>query len=290
MQARAEAMEDAIQKDALSYARLRIALERYRTAPADLDEQRMAAVDELARREALVQARILAEPEAVSVVIDEASVNSAFEGIASRYDSEAEFVADLERHGLERTALAEALRHELKVEAVTEKLLAQVEAPSDEEVEAFYHEHIEKFRLPETRELRHILVTVNDEFDGNSREDALRRLQEVGDECAGDIKRFAELAMRHSECPTAMQEGRMGRIKPGQLYPELDKVAFSMQEGEFSDAVESPMGFHILYCECCHPALEKGLDEVREQLREHLLEQRRRHRLKELLSSDVRAN
>ena len=108
--------------------------------------------------------------------------------------------------------------------------------------------------------------------------------QDDFDECGGDIERFGELAMRHSECPTAMQEGRLGRIKPGQLYPELDRVAFAMKEGAFSEIIESPMGFHILYCECCHPPHEKGLDEVREQLREHLHENKRRQRLRTLLS------
>lgn len=271
--------------DERAYACLRIALERYARPPAELDEQCLAEVADLARREALVQARILAEPCAASVVVDEATVRAALEGITAQYESEAEFIEDLVRNGLDAEGLAKALRHELKVEAVTEVLLAEVRPPSDDEVEAYYRERIDKFRLPETRELCHILITVNDEFDGNSREQARQRLRAVLDECGGDAQRFGELAMRHSECPTAMQGGRLGRIKPGQLYPELDKVAFTLEEGALSGIVESPLGFHILYCDGSHPPHEKGLDEVREQLREHLLEYKRKKLLRSVLAT-----
>lgn len=268
----------------LAYARLRLALESFARTPAELEPAQLAKVDNLVRREVAIQARILSAPEASSVVIADETLQQAVEGIAAKYESVDDFHADLKRNDLDPLMLEEALRRELLVEAATEKLLASVEPPSDDEVEIYYLQQVEKFRLPETREIRHILLTVNDEFAENSREQALRRLQALELECGQDAERFAELAMQHSECPTAMHGGLLGRIKPGQLFPKLDEAAFTLEEGGFSGVLESSMGFHLLYCERCHPPQEKSLDEVREQLREHLHERKRRLWLRKWLS------
>ena len=51
-----------------------------------------------------------------------------------------------------------------------------------------------------------------------------------------------------------MEAGKLGAIKRGQLFPELDSVLFSMQEGTVSDVLESEIGFHLLLCEKIVPA------------------------------------
>ena len=81
---------------------------------------------------------------------------------------------------------------------------------------------------------------------------------------------FTELAQRHSECPTAMQNGLLGRIKPGQLYRELDAVLFQMEEGEISEILESPIGLHLLMCEQIHIAERRSFKEIKEKLCDHL--------------------
>ena len=45
---------------------------------------------------------------------------------------------------------------------------------------------------------------------------------------AGSSARFADLASRHSECPTALEGGRLGEVVPGQLFPSLDAALFAL--------------------------------------------------------------
>jgi peptidyl-prolyl cis-trans isomerase C len=94
---------------------------------------------------------------------------------------------------------------------------------------------------------------------------------------AGRGNRFEQFAKRHSECPTAMQGGRLGDVKRGQLYQELDSVLFSMQQGEISDIVETELGLHILYCEKIRPAKRMPLSKAYPRIREHLQERHRRN-------------
>jgi len=62
------------------------------------------------------------------------------------------------------------------------------------------------------------------------------------------LNKFADLALKHSECPTALQGGVLGIVPRGKLYPELDAVLFSLKVGAVSDIVESEIGFHLLLC------------------------------------------
>ena len=144
-------------------------------------------------------------------------------------------------------------------------------------------QHLEKFELPETRTARHILVTINEEYAENCREQALQRITEIQHSLLEQGEDFSALAQRHSECPTAMQEGLLGRIKPGQLYPELDKALFEMEEGELSEIIESPVGLHLLWCEQIHAAERRCFSELKDKLRDHLEKKKRKRLLQEWL-------
>ena len=58
---------------------------------------------------------------------------------------------------------------------------------------------------------------------------------------------FSELAKKYSEDPgSASQGGDLGFVKRGVFYPEFESVAFSLEVGQTSGVVESPVGFHII--------------------------------------------
>lgn len=56
---------------------------------------------------------------------------------------------------------------------------------------------------------------------------------------------FTELAVRHSVDATAANGGALGLVKKGGLIAELEEAMFSLQPGELSEVVRSPMGYHI---------------------------------------------
>lgn len=266
-----------------NYAMLRVALEMYGKAPASLAAEEYQKVLHQVNRELAIGKRVLQAKEAADVVIPESVVNEAVAALEKRYDSKEDFLQALEANGLNRDTLSQALQYELKVEAVLEKVMAEKAAISDAEVEIYYLQHLEKFELPETRTARHILVTINEEYAENCREQALQRITEIQDSLLEQGEDFAAMAQRHSECPTAMQEGLLGRIKPGQLYPELDEALFEMEEGKLSEIIESPVGLHLLLCDEIHAAERRRFEEVKDKLRDHLEKNKRKRLLQEWL-------
>lgn len=57
---------------------------------------------------------------------------------------------------------------------------------------------------------------------------------------------FAELAKKHSSCPSGAQGGDLGSFGPGMMVPEFDKVVFSAPLKEVQGPVKTQFGYHLL--------------------------------------------
>jgi peptidyl-prolyl cis-trans isomerase C len=283
--ARAPAAEDG----AYRYHLLRAANERFQCSLAALQDSQRQVVEHLARQTFALEERVLAAPEARAVVIPESQVQRAYAEVRARYDGEHGFAADLARNGLDRAGLRRALLRELTFDAIMRRVGARHVPITETDERLCYELHRDHFRSPEQRDARHLLITINADYDENRRESAQARLAAIAAELGSDetrptgatpfgslTERFADLAMRHSECPTALEGGRLGRLSRGRLYPAIDAVLFSLPEGGISGIVESPIGLHLVLCESIHPARDLTFAQVRDRLRQTMLERARR--------------
>lgn len=257
------------------YLSLKLAARLFAKPLEALAADELRRVRSVATRQQEIEALILATPEAAGVMLPEASIAASLEEIRSRYGSDEDYHADLDRIGLDAAALRQAVERDMRVEALLEKVGARAAAVSATEVEIFWFMHQERFRRAETRVLRHILITINETLAGNERAAARGRIEAIRERLLKNPERFAEQALKHSECPTAMNGGLLGSVPRGQLYPELEAAAFALAAGEISAVAESELGFHLLLCEAIHAARTSQLNEVRDAIRAHLETQRR---------------
>ena len=58
--------------------------------------------------------------------------------------------------------------------------------------------------------------------------------------------KFAEMAKKESGCPSKEKGGDLGEFTRGQMVPEFDKVAFSLEPGKVSDPVKTQFGWHLV--------------------------------------------
>lgn len=274
MMSEADTLPDAT--GPVAYLVLKTARDLYGKGPEALAPEEREKVRRLADRQYSLEARVLATVEARDVVVPDATLQAALDEVRGRYPSRDDYRRDLAANGLDEAEFAAALARELKVEATLEKVASRAAQVSDIDVELYYHYHPEQFRRPETRRLRHILVTINESLAENTRAAAQARIQSIAERLSRHPERFEEQALKHSECPTAMEGGLLGNVTPGKLYPELESVAFALAAGQISAVVESEIGFHILRCDEIHPALQVSLADARAQLRQVLEKRRRR--------------
>jgi peptidyl-prolyl cis-trans isomerase C len=265
---------------AYRYHLLRAATERFQSNLVALDDDQRAAARAQADQTFELEELVLGSREAADVVIAESTVEQSFADVAGRFDDAGELNADLARNGLDAAALKLALRRELTFDAVMQRIGSRHAEVTETDARLFYQLHGERFQTPERRTARHILITVNDDYAENTRDAALARatelVAELGENSDNIVQRFARLARRHSECPTATEDGKLGDISPGQLYPEVDAALFALAEDSISAPVESEMGFHILLCEHIEPARTLPFAQVKDRIRQALEKRRRR--------------
>lgn len=250
----------------------------FSTSPERLTSEQRARVERVVTEQRRIETRILGSRQATHVVVTADAIERSVAEIAGRFASEAEFVLDLARHGMSLQDLHDEIEREQRVEAVLEMVSAKVVPVSNLEVELFYRLHFERFRTQERRTLRHILVTINEGIGDNSRAEAQARLESIRELLERFPDRFAEQALRHSECPTAMQGGLLGQVQRGQLFPALEAAAFAMRPGELSNLLESPLGIHLVRCENIQPTGIVPLATVRDRIREQMLAARRQNK------------
>jgi nitrogen fixation protein NifM len=256
------------------YLTLKLAAKLYSKPLEVLAADELRRVKVVAARQHEIETLILTTPEAASVMLPETSIAASLKEIRERYASDEDFNADLQRIGLDAPSLRQAVERDMVVEAVLERIAARSAAVSDTEVEIFWFMHMKRFRRAETRVLRHILVTINEQLAGSERRAARAKIDAIRGRLLKSPERFAEQALKHSECPTAMNGGLLGSVPRGQLYPELEAVAFALAEAGLSEPVESELGYHLIHCETIKPERQSGFDEVRSAIREHLEQQR----------------
>ncbi len=259
----------------VAYLALKAAQKLYSKATAALQPEEFARVQTVAQQQLQLETRMLAAPEARDAMVPPSTLELAMQEIRGRYPSAEEFSDDMARNGLDEASFTSALEREMKIEAILEKVGTQADKVSDMDVELYYQYHPEQFRRPETRLARHILITINDTIAENTRSAASKRINAIQARLVKEPQRFEEQALKHSECPTALDGGKLGDLPRGKLFPELDKALFELKAGEVSGVLESELGFHVLRCDTITEAGILGFDDAKQHIRK-LMEQKRK--------------
>ena len=125
---------------------------------------------------------------------------------------------------------------------------------TDDMVEQRYQELVEDVASREEVNARHILVDTREEAEA-----VLRRLGEGED--------FAALAGELSTGPSGPNGGDLGWFRRGTMIPAFEAAAFSLGEGEVSEApVETQFGWHVIRVEGQRTAPPPELDDAREHI------------------------
>lgn len=170
----------------------------------------------------------------------------------------------------ERPEVAEqvaALRRELMVRTLLQEEIGAKITVEDKEVQGYFTSHPEEFSGDEVR-LRHILVGTEEEAKY-----VLDRLKK---------EPFEALAkMLSKDSSTASKGGDLGYLRREQMFPDMAKAAFALKSGELSAIIRSPFGLHVLQFVDRKKGQAFTFDQVKEQLRRRLLDERQNQRYQE---------
>jgi peptidyl-prolyl cis-trans isomerase C len=150
---------------------------------------------------------------------------------------------------------------------------------TDAETKAFYDSNSPDFEQPETVHVRHILLlTMDPTTHAPLPDDQVKAKRKQIDDILKRAKAgedFAALATQYSEDPGSKEKG--GELPPfshGEMVPEFDAAAFSMETNTISDVVTTTYGYHIIKLLDKTPAKKVDYTDVTAKIKDFLLQQK----------------
>ena len=160
-----------------------------------------------------------------------------------------------------KRARAQILQRALYEEEVRNKV--QI---SDSDIEKYYRQHKDEFKVPARADIRRIVVDTRDEA-----EEILRLLRQGAP--------FDSLAKARSKAPEAANGGLIRGFTPSTKPDEIAKVVFRMKEGQISDIIPLKDGkFAIVKLEKLTPESYRPLKAVRHTIENKLRREAERKR------------
>ena len=147
------------------------------------------------------------------------------------------------------------------------RLSQQVEV-TNADLESFYNQHREQYRMEESVDVRHILIKTPEAGAGGKVDEkgmaaARAKAEGVLQQLRKGTK-FEDLARKVSEDPGSAESGGLYQgVTRGRMVPEFEKAAFSLEPGKISDLVQTSYGFHILRVDKHQKAGLRTLEEVK---------------------------
>lgn len=174
------------------------------------------------------------EAESLGVAITDEDIDARIADVKKTYFANDQ--AKLDKQLAEQGYTTEAFRADIRAQLVSEKLYNSVTKdvkPTDADAKKYYDENRAQYDVPESRDVRHILVKTQAEAD-----DVLAQLEAGGD--------FAVIAKKVSLDPGSKDNGGKLTITKGQTVAPFDQAAFLLKTDQLSKPIKTEFGYHVI--------------------------------------------
>jgi peptidyl-prolyl cis-trans isomerase SurA len=156
-----------------------------------------------------------------------------------------------------------------------------------EQIQAFYDAHQDQFTVKQEKyKLAQILIAVPPNASPAEVAAAKAKAEEVRKRAlAGED--FGELAKRYSDDDSKSQGGELGVFGPDDIMDEILAGIKNVPPGQISQVVRTKHGFHVIKVEAHDVPGVRPLALVKEDIRNHLVDEQTRGRLQNWVETDL---
>jgi len=173
-----------------------------------------------------------------------------------------ELEKQLRREGMSVQDLKRNIERQVLKRQVLQRDLEAKSAVSEAEARADYEARKAEYTRPESLQLHEIVIRADVPSAAALAAEVVKRAR------AGED--FGELAKSHSAGPTAGGGGDLGRFGKGDLAPDVERVAFSLEAGGVSDPIPVTEGYRILRVSDKAPGSVTPFEEARADIMRRL--------------------
>lgn len=222
----------------------------------ELYNQLVAQNGEAALNALIAEKIMVAEVEAKEITVTDEEIQENINEMTDYYGGEEEMNNALTQYNLTLDDMKENITTNLQLQKVLEPYVEI----TDEEIQEYFTTNKEYLDQAEEVKASHILVETKETAD------------EVKEKLNGGAD-FADLAKEYStDTSNSQSGGSLGYFGKGQMVAEFDEKAFSMKVDEISDPIQTQFGYHIIKVEDHKEAKEATLDEVKEDIRKSIFQ------------------
>jgi peptidyl-prolyl cis-trans isomerase C len=151
----------------------------------------------------------------------------------------------MKKNQLTREQMNEEVRLGIQINKLVLASTGGKTKPTNKEINSFYQKNKDKFQMPESVHVRHILVAKAAGDDEKTRAEKRRKAEDLQKQLLGGAD-FAGTALKSSDCPSKQAGGDLGTFPRGQMVKPFEDAAFSQKKGEIGPVVETDFGYHII--------------------------------------------
>jgi peptidyl-prolyl cis-trans isomerase SurA len=186
--------------------------------------------------------------------------------------SEDEFTRALAREGI----TMDQYREQVKEQLITFRLISQEVRGeidiTDEEINAYYLQHPERFYKKDSYHLFHIFIAFAPNSGAPGREAAVAKLEQIREAVANGAS-FEDMARKHSQSPTADAGGDLGWFAHNELLPAFQAQVKGMAVGQMSPVFVHEGGAHLILVKESRGGEAVAFDQVKDEIRDILFQE-----------------
>ena len=219
--------------------------------------------------ESLINKQLLfEETDKQNIEASDEEIEAEVKKVSAQFETPEKFKERLEQMGMSEEKLREDIKQNYRIEKLIKSKLPEITV-TDEDISLFYKENPENFSVPEQIQASHILLSLEPDASDEVKKEKQSELQAVLEKIKkGDD--FAELARKHSDCPSKEKGGELGSFPRGAMVKAFEDVAFNLKKDEVSDVVETQFGFHIIKLTGRTEASTTPLEQVKDKISTYL--------------------
>jgi peptidyl-prolyl cis-trans isomerase C len=202
--------------------------------------------------------------------------------IRQEFPTEDAYKQALLLQGVTVEQLRDVTRRAMQARKIVDAEVTTKIAVQDAEVDAFYKQNIDRFKQGDTVHASHIYLKVPPDAQPSEKNQKRAAASELLKQLRAGAD-FAKVARDNSDDGSAANGGDLGFFAKGDMPPDFEKIAFDLKPGTMSGVVELQTGLHIIKVHERRAPRTAPLAEVRENVKQFLLDGQRQTKLDALL-------